>query len=207
MELPTVQSNEHASTNPPASNSVFSNLQGGRLDRLAGWLGRELHRLFRERIYTAAGFGSRLVHDRHLDEAGNDELAGFIQLLIAHSRHLLDDGLYVSLGNLRSLCNCINQLIFRHLGHAGFLCGGSERFEAHELRGGASLCFKRGKATQLASRSCLWSMKTPGLKPIEAQNARRSSVCVPCLAGFHPPMCSLIEPSPNSRFGPNGPQA
>jgi hypothetical protein len=28
MELPTVQMNEHASTNPSASNSVFSNLQG-----------------------------------------------------------------------------------------------------------------------------------------------------------------------------------
>ena len=28
MELPTVQTNEHASTNPSASNSVFSNLQG-----------------------------------------------------------------------------------------------------------------------------------------------------------------------------------
>src|SRR5664280_3067244 len=135
MELPTVQSNEHASTNPPASNSVFSNLQGGRLDRLAGWLGRELHRLFRERIYTAAGFGSRLVHDRHFGEAGNDELAGFVQFLIAYSRHLLDDGLYVSFGNLRSLCNSINQLILGHLRHDGFLCGGSEQFRAHELHG------------------------------------------------------------------------
>src|ERR1700719_1462760 len=28
MELPTVQANEHASTNPSTSNSVFSNLQG-----------------------------------------------------------------------------------------------------------------------------------------------------------------------------------
>ena|ERR1700733_6774142 len=28
MELPTVQANEHATTNPSASNSVFSNLQG-----------------------------------------------------------------------------------------------------------------------------------------------------------------------------------
>src|ERR1700716_60441 len=75
MELPTVQTNEHASTYPPASNRVFSNLQRRRLDRLAGWLGRELHRLFRERIYTAAGFSSRLVHDRHFGEARNDELA------------------------------------------------------------------------------------------------------------------------------------
>src|SRR3981189_2401367 len=121
MELPTVQANEYASTNSSASNSVFSNLQGRRLDRLAGWLGRELHGLFRERIYTAAGFSSRLVHDRHFDEARNDELAGFIQFLIAYSRHLLDDGLYVSLENLRSLCNCINQLILGHLGHDGFL--------------------------------------------------------------------------------------
>jgi integrase len=65
MELPTVHANEHASTNPSASNSVFGNLQRCRL---AGWLGRELHGLFRERIYTAAGFSSRLVHDRHLPE-------------------------------------------------------------------------------------------------------------------------------------------
>jgi hypothetical protein len=28
MELPTVHANEHASTNPSASNSVFDNLQG-----------------------------------------------------------------------------------------------------------------------------------------------------------------------------------
>src|SRR5664280_3890954 len=105
MELPTVQSNEHASTNPPASNSVFSNLQGGRLDRLAGWLGRELHRLFRERIYAAAGFSSRLVHDRHFGEARNDELAGLIQFFITYGRHLLDDGLHVSFRNLRSLRN------------------------------------------------------------------------------------------------------
>jgi len=28
MELPTVYANEHASTNPSASNSVFGNLQG-----------------------------------------------------------------------------------------------------------------------------------------------------------------------------------
>src|SRR5262249_38081391 len=115
---PTVQTNEHASTT--ASNSVFSSLQGRRLDRLAGWLGRELHRLFCERIYTPAGFSSRPVHDRHFDEAGNDELAAFIQLLIAYSRHLLDDGFYVSLGNLRSVCNRINQLVFGHLGHDGF---------------------------------------------------------------------------------------
>jgi len=53
MELPTVQATE---TNPSASNSVFSNLQGWRLDRLAGWLCRELYMLFRERIYTAAGW-------------------------------------------------------------------------------------------------------------------------------------------------------
>ena len=32
-------------------------------------------------------------------------------------------------------CNCINQLILGHLGHDGFLCGGSEQFKAHELRG------------------------------------------------------------------------
>src|SRR5438309_11473299 len=112
MELPPVQTNEHASTNSSASNSVFSNLQGRRLDRLAGWLGRELHRLFRERIYTAAGFSSRLIHDRHFGETRNNELAGFSQFLIAYSRHLLDDDLYVSFGNLRSLCNCINQLVF-----------------------------------------------------------------------------------------------
>jgi len=56
MELPTVQAKIHASTNPSASNSVFSNLQGGRLDRLAGWLGpRNSNRLFCERIYPAAG--------------------------------------------------------------------------------------------------------------------------------------------------------
>src|SRR5436190_21029093 len=120
MELPTVRA-KRTRLNPSASNSVFGNLQGRRLDRLAGWLGRELHRLFRERIYTATGFSSRLVHDRHLDEAGNDKLAGFIQLLIAYSCHLLDDGLYVSLRNLRSVCNCINQLILGHLGHDGFL--------------------------------------------------------------------------------------
>src|ERR1700676_1711911 len=144
MELPTVQAKKHASTNPSASNSVFSNLQGGRLDRLAGWLGRELHRLFRERIYTAAGFSSRLVHDRHFSEARNDELAGFIQFLIAYSGHLLDDGLYVSFGNLRSFCDCINQLILGHLGHNGSLCEGSEHFRAHELPG-ALLCLKRGK--------------------------------------------------------------
>jgi multidrug resistance efflux pump len=40
-----------------------------RLDRLAGWLGRELHWLSRERTYTAAGFSSRPVHDRHFGEA------------------------------------------------------------------------------------------------------------------------------------------
>src|ERR1700693_418998 len=141
MQLPTVQTNEHASTDPPASNSVFSNLQRRRLYRLAGWLGRELHRLFRERIYTAAGFSSRLVHDRHFDEAGNDEFAGVIQLLVAYRRHLLDDGLYVSLGTVRFLCNCINQLVLGHLGHDGFLCRGSEQFKARELWS------KRGKAS------------------------------------------------------------
>src|SRR4051794_2004512 len=99
MEAPTVQANEQASTNPSASNGVFSNLQRGCLDRPAGWLGRELHRLFGKRIYTAAGFSGGLVHDRHFGETGNDELAGFIQLLIAYRRHLLDDGLYVSFGN------------------------------------------------------------------------------------------------------------
>ena len=40
-----------------------------RLDRLAGWLGRELHWLSRERTYTAAGVSSRPVHDRHFGEA------------------------------------------------------------------------------------------------------------------------------------------
>jgi hypothetical protein len=53
-------------------------------------------------------------------EARNDELAGFIQFLIACSRHLLDDGLYVSFINLRSLCNCINLLVLGHRGHDGF---------------------------------------------------------------------------------------
>src|ERR1700733_1869892 len=157
MELPTVQANEPASTNPSASNSVLGNLQGRRLDRLAGWLGRKLHRLFRERIYTAAGFGSRLVHDRHFDEARNDELSGFIQFPITYSRHLLDGGLSFCFGNLRSLRDCINQLILGHLGHDGFPCGGSEQFKAHELPEGPSLCLKRGKATQFASRSYLWS--------------------------------------------------
>jgi len=76
----------------------------------------------------AAGFSSGLVHDRHFDETGNDELAGFIQLLIAYRRHLLDDGLYVSFGNLRSFRNCINQLILGHLGHDGFPCEGSKQF-------------------------------------------------------------------------------
>ena len=36
--------------------------------------------------------------------------------------------------------------------------------------------------TQHASRSCLLVMKSPGLKPIEARNARSSSACVPYLA-------------------------
>src|ERR1700676_2018352 len=181
MELPTVQAKKHASTNPSASNSVFSNLQGGRLDRLAGWLGRELHWLFRERIYTAAGFSSRLVHHRHVGEARNDELAGFIQFLIAYSRHLLDDGLYVSFGNLRSLCNCINQLILGHLGHDGFLCGGSEQLKAHELRGRVTL-LKTQQSHAVRFSFMPMVMKSPGLKAIEAQNARSSSACVPYLA-------------------------
>ena len=73
----------------------MATFRGGRLDRLAGWLGREFHRLFRERIYAATGFSSRLVHDRNFGEARNDELAGFIQFFIAYSRHLLDEGLHV----------------------------------------------------------------------------------------------------------------
>jgi hypothetical protein len=47
-------------------------------------------------------------------------------------------------------------------------------------------------------------MKSPGLKPIEAQNARSSSACVPHLASFTHLRFPLIEPSPNLRFGPNG---
>src|ERR1700731_3017082 len=185
MELPTVQAKKHASTNPSALNSVFSNLQGGRLDRLAGWLGRELHRLFRERIYTAAGFSSRLVDNRHFGEARNDELAGFIQFLIAHSRQLLDDGLYVSFGNLRSLCNCIDQLILGHLCHDGFLCGGSERFKARELPGCVTL-FKTQQSHAVRFSFIPVVMKSPGLKPIEVQNARSSSVCVPYLVYYVP---------------------
>src|SRR6202165_5700476 len=180
---PTVQAKKHASTNPSASNSVFSNLQGGHLDRLAGWLGRGLPRVFCERISPAAGFSSRLVHDRHFDEARNDELAGFIQFLIAYSRHLLDDGLYVSFGNLRSLCNCINQLILGHLGHDGFLCGGSAHSKAHELHGGVTL-FKTRQSHAVRFSFIPMVMKSPGLKPIEAQNARSSSARVPYLGSM-----------------------
>ena len=49
MELPTVQTNEHAPTNPSASNSVFATFRSDALtDLLAGLA--ELHRLFRERV-------------------------------------------------------------------------------------------------------------------------------------------------------------
>src|ERR1700693_5092343 len=185
MQLPTVQTNEHASTDPPASNSVFSNLQRRRLYRLAGWLGRELHRLFRERIYTAAGFSSGLVHDRHFDEAGNDELAGFIELLIAYSRHLLDDGLYVSLGNLRSLCNCINQLILGHLGHDRFLVEAQNNLKRRSNVECVTL-FKTRQSHAARFSFMPMVMKSPGLKPIEAQNARSSSACVPYLASYSP---------------------
>src|SRR3981189_1999091 len=173
MELPTVQANEYASTNSSASNSVFSNLQGRRLDRLAGWLGRELHGLFREGIYTAAGFSSRLVHDRHFDEARNDELAGFIQFLIAYGRHLLDDGLYVSFGNLRSFCNCIDQLILGHLGHNKIPLW-TERFKALGRRGCVTLSKTRqSHAVRFSFTPVV--MRSPGLKPIGAQNARSCS--------------------------------
>src|SRR5580658_4329157 len=181
MELPTVQANEPASTNPSASNSVLGNLQGRRLDRLAGWLGRKLHRLFRERIYTAAGFGSRLVHDRHFDEARNDELSGFIQFPITYSRHLLDDGLYVCFGNLRSLCDCINQLILGHLGHDGFPC------RANLKRMSYARCvalFKTRQSRTVRFSSMPMLMKLPGLKPIEAQKARSSAACVLYLASM-----------------------
>jgi len=40
-------------------------------------------------------------------------------------------------------------------------------------------------------------MKSPGLKPIEAQNARSSSACVPYLASIYLRF-PLIEPSPKS---------
>jgi hypothetical protein len=43
-------------------------------------------------------------------------------------------------------------------------------------------------------------MKSPGLKPIEAQNARSCLACVPCLASIHLRF-PLVEPSPNLRFG------
>src|SRR5450755_3875097 len=178
MELPTVSDERTRLSNPSTSNSVFSNLQRGRLDRLAGWLGRKLHGLFREWIYTAAGFRSRLVHDRHFDEARNDELAGFIQLLIAYSRHLLDDGLYVSFGNLRSLCNYINQLILGHLGHDGFLCGDSK----HVSYAGCVTVFKTRRNHAVRFSFIAVIMKSPGLKPIEVQNARSNSACVPYLA-------------------------
>src|SRR5260221_4726847 len=196
MELPTVQAKKHASTNLSASNSVFSNLQGGRLDRLAGWLGRELHRLFRESIYSAAGFSSRLVHDRHFDEAWNDELAGFIQLLIAYSRHLLDDGLYVSLGNLRSLCNCLNQLILGHLGHDRFLVEAQNNLKRMSNAVGVTL-FKTRQSHAARFSFMPMIMKSPGLKPIESQNARSSSACVPYPASTHLRF-PLVEPSPKS---------
>lgn len=57
----------------------------GRFDRFAGRLGRESHRLIFERINSAASFGGRLIHKRHLDEARNDELAGFAQFPVGLS--------------------------------------------------------------------------------------------------------------------------
>jgi len=90
MELPTVQANEHASTNSSASNSVFSNPSGGdALTDLLAVLAANSMGSFVKGFYPAASFSSRLVHSDIFDEAGNDELAGFIQFLIAYSRHLL----------------------------------------------------------------------------------------------------------------------
>jgi hypothetical protein len=58
-----------------------------------------------------------------------------------------------------------------------------------------SLCLKRGKATQPARSSFMPKvMKSPGLKPIEAQNARSSSAWVPNLASTHRKRCELPRP-------------
>ena len=97
-----------------------------------------------------------LFTTRHLDEARNDELAGFIQFVIAYRRHLLDDGLYVSFGKLRSLRNCLNQFQFSVI--LAMMASFVEVQNSLKRMSfpGSALCLKRGKAMQFASRSCLW---------------------------------------------------
>src|SRR3954447_1260596 len=112
------------------SNGVLGDLQRRRLDRLARRLRCELHRLLGERVHAHAGFGGRLVHDRHLHEAWNDELARLVELLVADGRHVLDDRFHIVLRKLRAFCNCIDQLGLGHLRHVW----NSSELGAHELR-------------------------------------------------------------------------
>ena len=127
------------SSTPPVSrrdlsNRVLGYFQWRRLDGLARWFGREFHRLFREWIDAAASFRGGLMDHRHFDEARNDKLTGFVQLFVANRRQVFHDSLHVCFRNLRSVRNCIDQLILGHLGHDGFPCGGSEQFQARGVR-------------------------------------------------------------------------
>jgi hypothetical protein len=82
---------------------VLHHFQRRSLDRLAGRLSRKFHRLLGERIDAAACFGRWLVDDGHLNESGNDEFAGFIQLLVSDGRQMVDDRLDVILRDLAGL--------------------------------------------------------------------------------------------------------
>src|SRR5882757_11522116 len=102
LEPREIQLGARLSSTPPhsrrdLSNRVLGYFQWRRLDGLARWFGRVFHRLFREWIDAAAGFCGGLVDHRHFDEAGNDKLTGFVQLLVANRRQVFHDSLHIVL--------------------------------------------------------------------------------------------------------------
>src|ERR1700736_3340305 len=78
-------------------NRFVGYFQRRGLDGLAGWFGREFHRLLSEGIDAAPSFRGWFIDHRHFDESRNYKLTGFIQLLVANRRQVFHDGLHVVL--------------------------------------------------------------------------------------------------------------
>src|SRR3954469_20735575 len=68
------------------TNRVLGYFQRRGFDGLAGWFGREFHRLLSERIDAVTSFRGWFIDHRHFDEPRNYKLTGFIQLLVANHR-------------------------------------------------------------------------------------------------------------------------
>jgi uncharacterized damage-inducible protein DinB len=138
---------------------VFDGLHGACPNAFARRLGRELLLLFRERVDALSRRTGRLLHDDELREAGQDEDAALLQLLVSDGHERLDDRLHVLAGDVLAVGvdDRLQDLTLRE--RLALLRG-------RGLRHGWWCSLERARKAQ-GGRHRQWARRLEGLKPLQ----------------------------------------